>query len=317
MVAADWDHYRSMLAVIDAGSLSGAARALNLSQPTVGRHIEALEGALDAPLFTRSATGLNPTRLALALEPHARTMAAAADTLARTAAGDPESARGVVRLTASEVVATQVLPSILVDFRRAHPLIDIELSAANRQEDLLRRDADIAVRMVRPTQDALLARRIGEVRIGFFARRDYIERFGAPQSVEDLRHHTLIGYDRGQIVEAARAAVNIEISPGLFGLRTDSDAVQMAALRAGFGICGMQAPLAAREPDLVPVLPDQFSFALDVWVVMHEDLRADRRARLLFDHLATALKAYLAQTTDEAGANRASARRLESAGRTD
>ena len=288
-----------MLAVIDAGSLSGAARVLDLSQPTVGRHIEALEAALDAPLFTRSATGLNPTRLALALEPHARAMAAAAETLARTAAGDPDSARGVVRLTASEIMAVEVLPAILTEFRRAHPLIDIELSAANRQEDLLRRDADIAVRMVRPTQDALLARRIGEVRIGFYARRDYTERFGAPQSVDDLRRHTLIGFDRGQIIPAARAAINIEITPDLFGLRTDSDAAQIAALRAGFGICGLQEPLAAREPDLVPVLPGQFSIALEVWVVMHEDLRADRRVRLLFDHLASGLRAYLSQTADE------------------
>jgi DNA-binding transcriptional LysR family regulator len=293
MAAPDWDHYRSMLAVIDAGSLSGAARVLDLSQPTVGRHVEALEAALDAPLFTRSATGLNPTRLALALEPHARAMAAAAETLARTAAGDPDSARGVVRVTASEIVAVEVLPEILTRFRHAHPLIDIELSAANRQEDLLRRDADVAVRMVRPAQDALLARRIGEVRIGMFAHRDYVERFGAPESIEDLRRHTVIGFDRGQIIPSARASVNIDITPELFALRTDSDIAQIAALRAGFGICALQEPLAAREPDLVTVLPGQVSFALEVWVVMHEDLRADRRARLMFDHLVEGMTAYL------------------------
>jgi DNA-binding transcriptional LysR family regulator len=296
MTAPDWDLYRSMLAVIDAGSLSGAARALELTQPTIGRHIEALETALGAPLFTRSATGLNPTRLALDLEPHARTMAAAAETLMRAASADAQGDSGVVRLTASEVIAVEVLPAILTDFRRAHPAIDIELAASNRQEDLLRRDADVAVRMVRPTQGALLARRIGEVRIGFYARRDYLERAGVPQSFEDLRRHTLIGYDREPIVPAARSAVNVEITPDLFALRTDSDAAQLAALRAGFGICGMQAPLAARYPDLVPVIPDQFGFALETWVVMHEDLRSDRRARALFDHLATALKAYLDET---------------------
>jgi DNA-binding transcriptional LysR family regulator len=282
-----------MLAVIDAGSLSGAARVLDLSQPTVGRHIEALEAALDAPLFTRSATGLNPTRLALALEPHARAMAAAAETLARTAAGDADSARGVVRVTASEIVAVHVLPEILTQFRRAHPQIDIELVASNRQEDLLRRDADVAIRMVRPTQDALLARRIGEVRIGFFARRDYLEQFGAPESIEDLRRHTVVGFDRGQVIPAARAAVNFEITPDLFGLRTDSDSAQIAALRAGFGVGALQEPLAARDPDLVPVLKGQVSFALEVWVVMHEDLRADRRVRLLFDHLVESITAYL------------------------
>jgi DNA-binding transcriptional LysR family regulator len=291
----EWDHCRSLLAVIDAGSLSGAARALGLAQPTVGRHVEALEAALGAPLFTRSAVGLNPTRLALSLEPHARAMAAAAETLVRTASGDGEGARGVLRLTASEVMAVEVLPRILTEFRIANPLIDIELVASNRQEDLLRRDADIAVRMVRPVQDALVARRIGEVRIGFFAHRDYVARYGAPQTFDDLRRHTVIANDREPILPAARAAVNVAITPDLFALRTDSDAAQLSFLRAGFGIGGMQEPLAAREPDLVPIVPDQFSFALEVWVVMHEDLRSDRRARLLFDHLASGLKAYLAQ----------------------
>jgi DNA-binding transcriptional LysR family regulator len=294
MTPPDWDLYRSMLAVIDAGSLSGAARALNLSQPTVGRHVEALEAALDTPLFTRSATGFNPTRLALALEPHARAMAAAADILTRTASGDAQGERGVVRLTASEAVAVEVLPPILTGFRRAHPHIEIELAASNRQEDLLRRDADIAVRMFRPAQGALLARRIGEVRIAFFAHRGYLAQAGMPQSIDDLRRHTLIGYDRESILPAARRAVNIEITPDLFALRTDSDAAQLAALRAGFGIGPMQIPLAARHPDLVPVLHDQFGFDLECWVVMHEDLRSDRRARLMFDWLVGELKAYLA-----------------------
>jgi DNA-binding transcriptional LysR family regulator len=293
--ALDWDHCRSLLAVIDAGSLSGAARALDLAQPTVGRHVEALEAALGAPLFTRSATGLNPTRLALTLEPHARAMAAAAQTLLRTAAGDPDGeARGVLRLTASEVIGVEVLPRILTEFRRAHPQIEIELSASNTQEDLLRRDADIAVRMVRPVQGALTARRVGEVRIGFYAHRDYIARYGMPTSIDELRRHSVIGFDRGQLLPAVRAALNIEITPDLFALRTDNDAAQLSHIRAGFGIGAMQRSLAAREPDLVPVMQGQFGFTLECWVVMHEDLKADRRARLMFDHLVAGLAAYVA-----------------------
>jgi DNA-binding transcriptional LysR family regulator len=292
----DWDHCRSLLAVIDAGSLSGAARTLELAQPTVGRHIEALEAALGAPLFTRSATGLNPTRLAVSLEPHARAMATAAETLVRTAAGDPDGeARGVLRLTASENIAIGVLPRILTDFRIAHPLIDIELLASNRQEDLLHREADIAVRMVRPSQGALVARRIGEVRVAFYAHRDYLERHGMPGSMDDLRRHALIGYDRGQAIPAARAATNIEITPDIFALRTDNDAVQVAFLESGFGIGALQEPLGRRQPDLVPVLHDQFGFPLEMWVVMHEDLKTDRRARLLFDHLVSGLGDYLAE----------------------
>jgi DNA-binding transcriptional LysR family regulator len=292
----DWDHCRSLLAVIDAGSLSGAARALDLAQPTVGRHIEALEAGLGAPLFTRSATGLNPTRLALSLEPHARAMATAAQALLRTAAGDPDGeARGVLRLTTSGNIAIDVLPRILTQFRIAQPRIDIELTASNRQEDLLHREADIAVRMVRPAQGALTARRIGDVRIVLFAHRDYVARHGVPQSMDDLRRHTLIGYDRGQIVPAARAAINIDITPDLFALRTDSDAAQVALLRSGFGICALQEILGRRDPDLVPILADQFGFTLEMWVVMHEDLKGDRCARLLFDHLVAGLGAYVAE----------------------
>jgi DNA-binding transcriptional LysR family regulator len=303
----DWDHCRSLLAVIDAGSLSGAARALALAQPTVGRHIEALEATLGAPLFTRSATGLIPTRLALSLEPHARAMATAAQTLVRTAAGDPDGeARGVLRLTASETIAIGVLPRILTAFRIAQPLIDIELTASNRQEDLLHREADIAVRMVRPAQAALTARRVGEVRIAFFAHRDYVARHGAPQSMDDLRRHAVIGYDRGEIIPAARAAVNFEITPDLFALRTDSEAAQAALMRSGFGIGTLHEPLGRRDPDLVPILPEQFSFSLEIWVVMHEDLKTDRCARLLFDHLVASLGDYVA-----------GGRRLESRARSD
>jgi DNA-binding transcriptional LysR family regulator len=304
----DWDHCRSLLAVIDAGSLSGAARALDLAQPTVGRHVEALEAALGGPLFTRSATGLNPTRLALSIEPHARAMATAAQTLVRTAAGATDAdARGVLRLTASEVIAIEVLPPILTQFRRAHPLIDIELLASNRQEDLLHRDADVAVRMVRPVQGALTARRVGEIRVGFFAHRDYLALHGAPKTMDDLDRHTMIGFDRTQMLPAARAAVNVEITPALFALRTDSDVAQVNYIRAGFGIGGMQAPLAARHPDLVPVLPGQFGFPMEAWVVMHQDLKADRRARALFDHLVAGLGAYIAE-----GREPVTSRRLES-----
>jgi DNA-binding transcriptional LysR family regulator len=291
--AAVWSHYRSLVAAIDEGSLSAAARRLGLTQPTLGRHIEALETALGLALFTRSGAGLTPTRAALALAPHARAMAAAAETLLRTAAGEADEEAGVVRVTASEVIGAEVLPAILAGFRRHHPRIAIELSLSNTAEDLLRRDADIAVRMVRPTQAALLARRIGAVRVGFFARGDYLDRAGMPESLEDLRNHTLIGPDREPILPSALAGVNFPVAPELFSLRTDSDAAQIAALRAGFGIGACQLPIAARESALIPVLPNRFGFDLDIWVVMHEDLRADRRAKALFDALAAGLAAYL------------------------
>jgi DNA-binding transcriptional LysR family regulator len=293
--APDWDLWRSFLAVLDAGSLSGAARALNIAQPTVGRHIEALEASLGGgPLFTRSPGGLRPTRAAEALGPHARTMATAAETLLRTASGDADDVRGVIRLTASEIAAAHVLPPMLTSFREAWPTVDLELVASNRMEDLLHRDVDIAVRMARPTQDALLARRIGAIPLIFHAHRSYIQRHGEPRTIAELRGHTLIGFDRVRPIPSAIRQIDFEVTRDLFALRTDSEVTQLALLSAGFGICPCQRQIAARDPNLVPLLDGVFGFELEVWVVMHEDLKTDRRMRLMFDHLAPELAAYVA-----------------------
>ena len=294
--APDWDLWRSFLAVMDAGSLSGAARALGIAQPTVGRQIETLEATLNGgPLFTRSPGGLRPTRAAQALAPHARTMATAAETLLRTAGGDADTVRGVVRLTTSEVAAIHVLPPILTDFREAWPLVAIELVASNRLEDLLHRDVDIAVRMARPTQDALVARKVGALRLSFHAHRSYLQKHGVPRSIDDLKTHTVIGFDRRISTPAILEKLDVTITADTFALRSDSEVAQLAMLSAGYGIGVSQNQLAAKDPNLTPILQDQFGFDLEVWVVMHEDLKADRRLRLLFDHLVTGLKAYVAK----------------------
>jgi DNA-binding transcriptional LysR family regulator len=288
-----WDHYRSFLAVVRQGSLSAAARELGLTQPTLGRHVDELEIALKTPLFARSPHGLTPTAAALELAPHAEAMASAAEALARAASGEAAEPRGVVRVTASEIIGVEVLPRILADFRDRHPQIVIELACSNRNQDLLRRDADIAVRMVRPTQGALIARRIGKLALGLYAHKRYVKRHGLPKSVEDLAQHTMIGFDRDT---SSYRAVNgtFPVTREIFALRTDNDHAQLAALRAGFGIAGTQAGIAAREKDLVPVLPDQIRFALEMWLAMHEDLKMNRRVRLLFDHLVRGLSDYVA-----------------------
>jgi DNA-binding transcriptional LysR family regulator len=287
-----WDHFRTLLAVLDEGSLSGAARALGLTQPTVGRHIEALEAQFGAPLFTRSASGLAPTETALALRPHAETMAAAAEALARTASGEAESLRGVVRVTAAEVVGVEVLPPMLAGFHEAHPEITIELALSNRQEDLLRREADIAVRMVRPTQGALLARRVGAVPLKLYAHRRYIAAHGTPRGLTDAGV-AAIGFDRDTQMMQALADRQISLSREMFALRTDNDLAQLAALRAGFGVGACQAPIARRDPDLVPVLEDAFRYELEIWVAMHEDLKSSRRMRAMFDWLVDGLSDYV------------------------
>lgn len=292
-----WDLYRSFLAVLREGSLSGAARALGLSQPTIGRHVEALEQALGLPLFTRSGQGLSPTEAAEDLRPHAEALAAGAAALLRTASGARAGTRGTVRVTASEVIGAEVLPPILARLRQEHPALVIELVLTNRTEDLLRRDADIAVRMVRPAQEALVARRIGSVAVGLHAHRRYLDRCGMPESLEALRDHAVIGFDRENAFIRGLRAQGVPLHRGLFALRTDSDLAQLAAIRAGFGIGACQLGLARRDPALVRVLPEALAIGLDTWVAMHADLRGSRRYRIVFDALAEGLTDYINEPT--------------------
>jgi DNA-binding transcriptional LysR family regulator len=289
-----WDHVRSFRAVAAEGSLSAAARALGLTQPTVARHIELLETALDAgALFTRSPKGLSLTDAGARLLPHAEAMAASAAALRRVARGSPDSLSGVVRISASEMIGAEVLPPILADLRRDHPGIAIELSLSNATADLLRRDADIAVRMVRPKQGALLARKIGDVKIGLFAHRDYIAQAGMPERLADLPNHAGIGYDSAAFARRALASLGLRLARGDFAFRTDSDLAQLAALRAGLGVGGCQVGIARRDPALVHVLADEVEISLETWVVMHGDLKEDPRMRLTYDRIAAGLRAYI------------------------
>ncbi|MBV8565330.1 MAG: LysR family transcriptional regulator [Methylobacteriaceae bacterium] len=289
-----WDLHRSFLAVIREGSLSAAARSLGLTQPTVGRHVDELEALLKIPLFTRSQRGLEPTAGALELVAHAEAMAAAADALVRAASGEAAEERGTVRITASEVIGNEVLPQILAAFREMHPGIVIELVLSNRTQDLLRRDADIAVRMMRPSQDALVARHIGPIAVGLYAHKAYADRHPLPRDLGEIVDHPLIGFDRDMSNARIAARAGFELARDDFAFRCDSDVAQLAALRAGFGIGGCQLGIARRDPNLVPVLPESLRFELDMWLAMHEDLRSSRRVRLLFDHLAATLSDYVA-----------------------
>jgi DNA-binding transcriptional LysR family regulator len=274
--------------------LSAAARRLRLTQPTLGRHIDELERDLGVALFTRSQSGLTPTAAALELQPYAEAMAGAAEALVRAASAEADEERGSVRITASEIVATEVLPRLLTAFRRAHPGIAIEIVASNRNEDLLRRTADIAVRMVRPSQTALVARRIGAVGLGLHAHRRYVEVFGTPSSLRELDRHTVIGFDQETVAVQILQKLGLTLDRESFGLRTDSDLMQLAAIRAGYGIGVCQTGIARRDPDLVRLLPGEFAFDLECWLAMHEDLRSVGRVRLVYDHLAAGLADYVA-----------------------
>jgi DNA-binding transcriptional LysR family regulator len=290
-----WDLYRSFLAVLRLGSLSAAGRTLGLTQPTVGRHIALLQASLGGRvLFTRSQTGLMPTAAAHEMRPHAEDMAAAAAAFVRMGSGNLEETAGVVRLAAADVVGVEVLPPIVSEFRYRYPNTVIELSLSNQMADLLRRDADIAVRMVRPKQKALLARRVGTVALGFHAHRRYLERYGYPERLEDLAHHTLIGFDRTPPFADLLDAVPRPVTRELFAFRCDNDLAQLAALRSGFGIGICQTGIARRDPDLLPLLGKHFKVEMEIWIVMHNELKRISRMRLMFDHLALNLGQYAA-----------------------
>ena len=296
----DWTLFRSFLAAVRQGSLSAAASELQLTQPTLGRHIDSLEAGLGVPLFTRSRMGLTPTEAALALVPHAEAMAAAAAAIARTASGKAEEPRGTVRLTSSEIMGAEVLPPILARFKEQYPDIDIELDLDDRQQDLLRRDADIALRMARPVQNALIAKKIGQTRVKLFAHKDYLKKRAMPQTTDDLTSHTVIGYDTNLRIFELLKAEGLDVPFGMFSLRSDSELAQLALVRAGAGIGGAQMGLARRDPALVPVLHDQVGFSMEMWLAIHEDLKSNLRVRLLFDHLAAHLTEYAAENIEYA-----------------
>ncbi|MFL6680369.1 MAG: LysR family transcriptional regulator [Burkholderiaceae bacterium] len=288
----NWEWYRSFVAVLETGSLSAAGRALGMAQPTVGRHVDSLEAALQLKLFTRSFDGFAPTDAALELKPYAASLAATAAALRRVATSHGDGVRGTVRLTASEIVSSEVLPPILADLREAHPELVIELVPSNKVENLLRRDADIAVRMAAPSQDALVARRVATIEVGLHAHRRYLERHGTPRTLAELAQHALIGWDTETAYIRRFQERFPQITRDTFAFRTDSDVAQLAAIRAGLGVGFCQARLAARDPDMVRLFRSAVSLHLETWIAMHADLRDSPRCAVTFAALVEGLAAY-------------------------
>jgi DNA-binding transcriptional LysR family regulator len=294
MPSTDWDLFQSLHAVMEGGSLSAGAKLRGLTQPTLGRHIEALERRLGGPLFVRSPRGLQPTDLALELKPHLLEMSAAADAALRDATGAANSVTGSIRITAAEMVGVEILPPILTSFREAHPGVVIELMVSNATEDLSRRVADIAVRMSQPTQGALIAKKVGDLGLGFYATEDYLARHGTPMDFDDLDDHAVIGFDSPARGISELPGLNRPVSRDTFTFRSDNDVAQLAALKAGFGVGVAQHGIAHRY-GLTRVMPNVNLFTLTTWVVMHENLKGSRRMRLMFDHLVAGLSDWIAE----------------------
>jgi len=286
----DWRLVRSFLAALDQGSLLGAARVLRASQPTVGRHIAELESQLGVLLFERTGRGLVPTATALKLADAARGMEAGALQLAQTLSGAQTQTSGTVRITASVPVAVQLMPPLLAAMRQTLPDIQIELVSSNQVSNLLRREADIAVRMVRPDQASLIARKIGQVGLGAYAHRSYLARRGTPRQPTDLLQHELIGSDADPAILQGFQAMGYPVTRESFALRSDDFIVQWQAVRAGLGVGFCADYMARTDPDVQRVLPGLLKIPpLPVWLAVHREIRTNRRIRAVYDFLAEAL----------------------------
>jgi DNA-binding transcriptional LysR family regulator len=289
----DWSLWRSFAAVVAEGSLSAAARSLGLSQPTLGRHIEALEQVLGVTLFDRTISGLKPTDTALRLyEPVAQAQKALAEA-SLVAEGSSGVLGGTVRLTSSTVMCHYVLPQMLATLRKEFPAIAIELVPSDSAENILLREADIAVRMFRPTQLELITRKIGEIPIVACAHEDYLRERGTPDGVMDLLGHDLIGLDRSELIIDGARAMGFNLSRDNFALRTDSQTEIWELCKAGLGITFAQAGLVADTPGMVRILPGFNAEPLQVWLTTHRELFTSRRIRAIYDRLAEELTAYL------------------------
>ncbi len=291
----DWALVKSFLAVLDAGSLTGAARRLGAQQPTLSRHVTELETQLGAPLFERTGRGLTPTAAALAIADAARLMQDGAQALSRGLSKARDLTAGTVRITTSEVAAVWLMPPVLASLQQLEPGIEVELVATNALNNLLRREADIALRMVRPLQNSLIAKKLGEIAIVAAAHRDYLARAGTPRSARDLLHHRLIGYDRDDTMIRGFAAQGVALPRQQFVFRTDHQVAYGRMVEAGAGIGFVAAYNIGHWPGVVRVLPELPIPALPCWLAVHREIRGNRLVRRVFDFLAEAVPAELAR----------------------
>lgn len=285
----DWNLVRSFLAVLDAGSLTGAARQLKAKQPTLSRHISELETQLGVPLFERTGRGVVPTMAGLTIADAARHMQSGAQTLGQTLVRSREATSGTVRITTSDVAATWLLPPVLAALHLAEPGIQIELVPNNALANLLRREADIAVRMVRPTQGSLVARKLGEVGICAAAHERYLHRAGTPRRPQDLVRHTLIGYDTDTTIEKGFAELGLPLRRAQFALRTDNQIVYCKLVAAGAGVGFVAAYTLSSLPGVQRLLPMLKIRPLPCWLAVHREIRGSPVVRRVYDFLAEAI----------------------------
>lgn len=287
----DWNLLRSFLAIYETGTLTEAARRLNTTQPSMGRHLRELEELLAETLFVRLPGKLKPNERAHALFEVTLPMHQAVREAARIFTDDHERIVGVVRVAVSEAYGYYVVPRLLMPLLHEQPGLEIELAVSNRTDNLLRRDADIAVRHFRPQQDDLIARKVGETEFGLFAHEDYITRFGEPTDLTPPEGALLAGFDREPMPLAQALRGSVPDSPLRFRWRSDSMMSLHASVECGGAIGMYFVDIAAERPGLRRVLADRVGLKQDVWLCAHDELRRSRRMRYVWDELGAALEA--------------------------
>ncbi len=282
----DWNHIRAFLATAETGSLTAAARQLGQTQPTLSRQIAALEADLGLMLFERIGRSLEITQAGMELLDHTREMGEAANRISLTASGQAQSIEGLVRITASDVMAAYILPNLLRDIRAQAPRLQIDVIASNDIRDLMRREADIAIRHVRPDQPDLIAKLVQEATGHFYATTEYLNRVGRPRNTSDLSQHEFISFGDTTQMIAYLKPLGIHLSDENFRLGSQNGLVAWEYAKHGFGIAPMSQVVGDATPGMERVLPEMEPITFPVWLTTHRELHTSRRIRLVFDQLA-------------------------------
>ena len=282
----NWNHLRAFLTTADAGSLSAAASLLGQTQPTLSRQVAALEAELDMLLFERIGKQLELTQAGLELLEHLRPMQVAAEQVALTASGQSQSIAGQVKITASDVFSAHRLPDVVHALRHKAPDLQVEIIAANDIRDLMRREADIAIRHVQPEQPDLIARKLNDLPAHFYASQDYLAQHGTPMTLADMSRHDLISFGSAKRMIEALAPLGMSVTERNFPCGSESGLVGWELAKRGLGIIPMSTILGDKTPEMVRVLPDIEPFMIPIWLVTHRELHSSRSIRLVFDTLA-------------------------------
>ena len=282
----DWNHIRAFLTTAETGSLSAAARRLGLTQPTIGRQVAALEEDLGILLFERIGRSLALTKAGAELLDHTRDMGDAANRVSLVASGQAQSIEGQIRITASDISSAFVLPPILRQLQQRAPRLSVDVVAANDIRDLMRREADIAIRHVRPNQPDLIARKLVDATASFYASADYLNRRGRPKSMAEMAGHDFISFGDTDEMLAHYLPLGLPLTQENFRLGSQSGLVAWEFARQGFGITAMADDVAGMTPGMERVLPDMAPITFPVWLTTHRELHTSRRIRMVFDLLA-------------------------------